>query len=63
MATPVILNASQLNIDPSCNVLKAEDYAIYLESQEILESAHQQAVEIINKAKEAYQREKERGAI
>ena len=61
MATPVILNASQLTIDPSCNVLKAEDYAIFLEAQDILETARQQAADIINDAKGAYQQEKERG--
>ena len=61
MATPFILNPGQLNIDPSCNVLKAEDYAIYLEAQEIISTAQQQAADILSQAKEAYQQEKERG--
>lgn len=61
MATPVILNTRQLNIDPSCNVLKAEDYALYLEAQDIIQQAQQQAAGIAEEAKTAYQQEKARG--
>ncbi|OED44866.1 hypothetical protein ACH42_06420 [Endozoicomonas sp. (ex Bugula neritina AB1)] len=61
MATPFILNTRQMNIDPACNVLKGEDYAIYLEAQEIIQTAQEQAAEIIVQAKEAYEEEKVRG--
>ncbi len=61
MATPVILNAKNLNIDPSVNVLKAEDYVIYLQAEEIIEAAKQQAADIVREAKEAFEQEKERG--
>ena len=62
MATPFILNPRQsVNIDPACNVLKAKDYAIYLEAQEIIDIAQQQAADILNQAQEAYRQEKERG--
>ena len=61
MATPVILTASELSIDPSCNVLKADDYALFLEAQDVIKTAKQQAADIINEAREAYQQEKVRG--
>lgn len=61
MATPVILTSGQLLVDPTCKVLKAEDYAIYLEAQEIIESAKKQAEAIVAGANEAYEQEKQRG--
>ena len=61
MAKPVILTAKQLTIDASCNILKAEDYAAYLEARDIIDTAHQQAAEIAKEAQEAYQQEKQRG--
>ena len=61
MATPVVLTSGQLLVDPGCKVLKAEDYATYLEAREIIESAHKQAEEIVARAREAFELEKQRG--
>ena len=61
MATPVVLTAGQLQIDPSCRVLKAEEYATYLEADEIIQAAKQQAADIVEQAKDAYKQEKQRG--
>lgn len=61
MATPVILTANQLNVDPSCRVMKAKDYATYLEAEQIINTAREQARQIAEQAKEAYEQEKERG--
>ncbi|MGB1270827.1 MAG: HrpE/YscL family type III secretion apparatus protein [Endozoicomonas sp.] len=61
MATPVILNNTKLEIDPGCNVLKSDDYRVYLEARDVLTEARQQASEIVDHSKEIYQQEKERG--
>ena len=61
MATPVVLTANQLNVDPSCRVMKAEDYATFLEAEQIINTAKEQAQQIVEQAKEAYEQEKQRG--
>lgn len=61
MAAPVILNNVQLELDPTCRVLKADDYVVYLEAQEIIKAAQQQATEIVEEAHKAYEHEKKRG--
>ena len=61
MAAPVILNNVQLELDPTCKVLKADDYAVYLEAQEIIKAAHQQAAGIAEEARQAFEQEKKRG--
>ena len=61
MATPVILTANQLSIDPSCRVMKADDYATFLEAEQIINAAREQARQIAEQAKEAYEQEKQRG--
>ncbi|MGI9275652.1 MAG: HrpE/YscL family type III secretion apparatus protein [Endozoicomonas sp.] len=61
MATPVVLTTSQLHIDPSCKILKAEDYALYLEASEIIENARQQARDIAEDARRAFEEQKELG--
>ena len=61
MATPVVLTANQLNVDPSCRVMKAKDYATYLEAEQIINTAREQAQQIAEQAKEAYEQEKLRG--
>ena len=61
MATPVILNNTRLELDPASRLLKAEDYALYLQSQEIIQSAQQQAKNIVDEAKKCLRtREKTR---
>ncbi|WP_419537124.1 HrpE/YscL family type III secretion apparatus protein [Endozoicomonas sp.] len=61
MAAPVILNNFQLELDPTCRVLKADDYVVYLEAQEIIKAAQQQAAGIVEEARKAYEQEKKRG--
>lgn len=61
MATPVILTADTLFIDPSCRVLKAADYAAYLEAQAIIATAQEKAQDIVEQAQAAYLQERERG--
>ena len=61
MATPVVLTANQLNVDPSCRVMKAEDYTTFLEAEQIINTAKKQAQQIVEQAKEAYKQEKLRG--
>lgn len=61
MATPVVLTANQLNVDPSCRVMKAEEYATFLEAEQIINIAREQAQQIVEQAKEAYEQEKQRG--
>ncbi len=61
MATPVVLNKGQITIDPSTRVLKAEDYSLFLEAQDIIVMANEQADGIIDDAEKAYQQERERG--
>ncbi|WP_067518761.1 HrpE/YscL family type III secretion apparatus protein [Endozoicomonas ascidiicola] len=61
MAAPVILNNVRLELDPSCKVLKANDYVEYLEADEIMQAAHQQAEKIKEEARQAYEDEKKRG--
>ncbi|MGO0306219.1 HrpE/YscL family type III secretion apparatus protein [Endozoicomonas acroporae] len=61
MAAPVILNNVQLELDPTCKVLKADDYVVYLEAQEIIKAAREQAAGITEEARQAYEQEKKRG--
>ena len=61
MASPVVLISGQLHIDPAAKVLKAKDYAFYLEAREIIASAEQKATEIIEAGKEAYDQQKKQG--
>ena len=61
MASPVVLTSGQLHIDPSAKVLKAEDYAAYLEASEIIASAEQKAAEIIAAGKAAYDQQRQQG--
>ncbi|MFK0571414.1 HrpE/YscL family type III secretion apparatus protein [Endozoicomonas sp.] len=61
MAAPVILNNVRLELDPNCRVLKADDYVVYLEAQEIIKAAQQQAEGIVEEARKAYEHEKKRG--
>lgn len=61
MAAPVILNNVQLELDPTCKVLKADDYVVYLEAQEIVKAAQQQAAGIAEEARLAFEQEKKRG--
>ena len=61
MATPIVLTNNNIYVDPSCQVLKAKDYELWLDAQKIIEQAMHQAEVIADDAQEAYQREKERG--
>lgn len=61
MASPVVLTSGQLHIDPAAKVLKAEDYASYLEARDIIANAEQKAAEIIETGKEAYEQQKRQG--
>lgn len=61
MAAPIILNNVQLELDPTCRVLKSDDYVVYLEAQEIINAVQKQAAGIVEDAKKAYEQEKERG--
>ena len=61
MAAPVILSNIQLDLDPSCRILKAEDYVVYLEAREVISAAQQEAEDIIAKARKTYEEEKRRG--
>lgn len=61
MAAPVILNNIPLELDPGSKVLKADDYVVYLEAQEIIKAARQQAADITEEARSAYEQEKKRG--
>lgn len=57
MAAPVILNNVQLELDPTCKVLKADDYVVYLEAQEIIKAAREQAAGITEEARQAFEQE------
>ncbi|WP_422134874.1 HrpE/YscL family type III secretion apparatus protein [Endozoicomonas sp. ALD040] len=61
MASPVRLTSGQLTIDPSAKVLKSQDYADYLESEEIVSKAREHAREILEQSRQAYEKEKQRG--
>ena len=61
MAAPVILSNIQLDLDPSCRILKAEDYVVYLEAREVISAAQQEAEDIVAKARQTYEDEKRRG--
>lgn len=61
MASPVVLTEGLLHIDPAAKVLKAKDYALYLEAKDIIESAEQKATRIIEASKTAYEQEKQKG--
>ncbi len=63
MATPVILTTDTLYVDQACKVLKAEDHAIYLEAENIIERAKEQALAIVERAQEEYRQERERGYL
>ncbi|MRI32165.1 HrpE/YscL family type III secretion apparatus protein [Endozoicomonas sp. OPT23] len=61
MASPVILTAGRIQLDPAARVLKAAEYAEYLQAQEILAQANRQAEEILQKAAEVYETKKQQG--
>ena len=61
MATPIVLTNNNLYVDPSCKVLKARDYESWLDAQDIIGQAEEQAEAIAEQAREMYQQEKERG--
>ncbi|PJE79770.1 Yop proteins translocation protein L [invertebrate metagenome] len=61
MASPIILTQGQLHVDPSCKVLKAKDYALYMDAQSIIAEAKKQAESIGQQAQEDYQKEKAKG--
>lgn len=61
MAAPVILSNIQLDLDPSCRILKAEDYVVYLEAREVISAAQHEAEDIVAKARQTYEDEKRRG--
>ena len=61
MASPVILTAGKIQLDPAARVLKARDYAEYLQAQEILAQANKQAEAILQKATEVYETKKQQG--
>ena len=58
MASPVILTAGKIQLDPSARVLKTRDYAEYLQAQEVISQANRQAEEILQKAAEVYESKK-----
>ncbi len=47
--------------EPSKRVIKAEDYALKLEAEEVIEEAKREAAAILERAREAYEEEKRRG--
>ncbi len=61
MASPVILTAGKIQLDPSARVLKARDYAEYLQAQEVISQANRQAEEILQKAAKVYESKKQQG--
>ncbi|MDD7805822.1 MAG: HrpE/YscL family type III secretion apparatus protein [Endozoicomonas sp. (ex Botrylloides leachii)] len=61
MATPIVLAGDNLYVDQSCNVLKARDYESWIDSQDIINKAQEQAEKIAEQAREMYQKEKQRG--
>ena len=61
MAAPIILNKIPFELDPACRLLKAADYVQYLEADEIIGEARQQAEQIKEKARQDYEEEKKRG--
>ena len=61
MASPVVLTDGVLHIDPAAKVLKASDYARYLEAKDIIESAGQKAGQILEASKDAYEQERQKG--
>ncbi|AMO57843.1 HrpE/YscL family type III secretion apparatus protein [Endozoicomonas montiporae] len=61
MASPVVLIDGMLHIDPAAKVLKARDYAQYLEAKDIILAAREKAGQIIEASKLAYEQEKQRG--
>ena len=54
MAAPVILTASHIYVDPSSTVLKAKEYAAYLDAQDAVS-------QVSDQIKAGYEAEKERG--
>ncbi|MDP0560996.1 MAG: HrpE/YscL family type III secretion apparatus protein [Candidatus Endonucleobacter sp. (ex Gigantidas childressi)] len=63
MATPFLLTASNLCVDPACKMLKGNDYLTYLEAKKVIEQGSAQAVDIAEKAKVAFQQEKKKGYL
>ncbi|OED39676.1 hypothetical protein AB833_14435 [Chromatiales bacterium (ex Bugula neritina AB1)] len=61
MASPVVLTNGFLHIDPAAKVLKASEYALYLEGRDIITAAERRASDIIEASRDAYEQEKQRG--
>lgn len=55
------LRPEAINIDPSRKVLKADEYATYLNAEEIVRLAEEKAAQIKEDAKIAFENEKQRG--
>lgn len=55
------LKENNLHIDPDKKILKADEYALYLEAQEIIAKAKEKGAGIIKKAKQVFEDEKKRG--
>lgn len=55
------LRPEAINIDPSKKVLKADEYATYLNAEEIIRLAEERAAQIKEDAKVAFEEEKKRG--
>lgn len=61
MASSVVLTNGLLHIDPAAKVLKASDYAVYLEACDIIKAAEQRASDIVKASREVYEQQKQRG--
>ncbi|EPR5146751.1 HrpE/YscL family type III secretion apparatus protein [Vibrio alginolyticus] len=61
MVSFVEIKTDNLQLAPGLKVLKAKDYASYLDSQHLVEAANSKAESIIANAQQAYESEKQRG--
>ncbi len=61
MATMFRLNSSKIRLSPNTKVLKAKDYAQYLEANDIIEQALLRAKQIEEQAQKAYEAQKQLG--
>ncbi|MEH0085756.1 HrpE/YscL family type III secretion apparatus protein [Vibrio antiquarius] len=61
MVSFVEIKTDNLQLAPGLKVLKAKDYASYLDSQHLVEAANSKAESIIANAQQAYETEKQRG--
>jgi len=55
------LKEDHLHIDPDKKILKADEYALYLEAEEIITKAKEKAARIIQESKQVFEDEKKRG--